>query len=146
MHGIVQIVEVAVRQNKTLRLDAQIDLRFPMKTTGAWKPDVQLQTVVDLAMEVLRLYKGVEFLQTDLVLHVLQDFEVIWLEVLDPVLDTRAELLHLFTDGGYLRKNLLGAELYEKMTTIRRRMKRDRGQEAGQHMTMSGDIASTANA
>lgn len=111
-----------------------------MRTTGAWRPDVQLQTVVDLSTEVLRVYGDVNFSQSDLVLDILKDFEVMWLEVLDPMLNNGSELLRLFADGGYIRKNLLGPELYEKMTTIRNGLKRDRGQQVGQHMEASGDI------
>lgn len=140
MHCIVQIVEVVVRQNKTLRPEAKIDLRFPMRATGAWRPDVQLQTVVDLSFEVLRVYGDVDFSHSDLVLDILKDFEVMWLEVLDPMLDNGSELHHLFAGGGYIRKNLLGPELYEKMTTIKDGLKRDRGQQVGQHMEASEDI------
>lgn len=111
-----------------------------MRDTGAWKPDVQLQTVVDLSMEVLRVYREEDLLRPDLVLELLKDFEVMWLEVIDPMLDNGSELLRLFADGGYIRKNLLGPELYEKMTTIRDGLKRDRGQQVGQHMEASGDI------
>lgn len=140
MHCIVQIVEVVVRQNKTLRPEAKIDLQFPMRATGAWRPGVQLQTVVDLSIEVLRVYGDVDFSQSDLVLDVLKDFEVMWLEVLDPMLDNGSELLRLFADGGYIRKNLLGPDLHEKMTTIRDGLKRDRGQQVGRYMEVSGDI------
>ncbi|KAM0714563.1 hypothetical protein Q7P37_009859 [Cladosporium fusiforme] len=140
VHCIVQIVEVVVRQNKTLRSDAKIDLRFPMRATGAWKPDAQLQTVLDLSIEVLRVYKDVNFARADLVLDILEDFEVIWLEVLDPMLDTRTELCRFFRDGGTLRKNLLGPELYERMSGIRSRLRRDRGQQAEENMGGSYDI------
>lgn len=144
MHCIVQIIEVVVRQNKTLPTNATVDLRFPMRATGAWKPDVELQTVVDLTVEVLRVYRDVDFTRSDLVLHVLEDFEVVWLEMLNPMLESGSKLRRLLADfagGGFLRKNLLGSELYEKMTGIRSQIKRDRGQSVGQHMEVSGEIS-----
>lgn len=143
MHCIVQIIEVVVRQNKTLPTNATVDLRFPMRATGAWKPDVELQAVVDLSMEVLSVYRDVDFTRSDLKLHVLEDFEVVWLEVLNPMLETGSKLRRLLADfagGGFLRKNLLGSELHEKMTGIRNGVKRDRGQQVGQDIEVSGEI------
>lgn len=39
------------------------------------------------------------------------------------------------------RKELVGAELHEKMTGIRGRMKKDRGQPVRQHVEEPGDTA-----
>lgn len=141
VHCIVQIVGIVIRRNKTLPPDATVDLRFPMRSTGAWKPDAQLQTVVDLSIEVLGVYRDEDLTRSDLVLRVLEDFEVVWLEVLNPILETEFELHRLFAGGGFLRRSLLGPELYEKMTGIRSRIKRDRCQQVGQHMEDSGEIS-----
>jgi hypothetical protein len=128
VHGIDQIVAIVVRQNGAFRPDKDIDLQFPMRDTGAWKPDAQLKNVVGVAAWILRPYKGVDLSEPQLILEIFKDFEIIWLEVISPMFENQFGRLALFEHGGNLDKKLLGPELHQKLRDIRIILKEARGQ------------------
>jgi hypothetical protein len=130
-HSIDQIVATVVRQNGPFQSDKQIDLRFPMRGTGAWNSGARLEDVVNVAISILRLYEAVDPSDAQLTLAIFKDFEIIWLEVISPMFDNQPEPLSLFARGGSLDKKLLGHELYQKLRTIRTSMKEDRGHNIG---------------
>jgi hypothetical protein len=99
-----------------------------MRETGAWKPDAQLRNVIAAAAWILRPYKNVDTSEPRLILRILEDFEIIWLEVVSPMFDNQIGLLGLFGRGGNLDKKLLGSELHQKLRDIRTILKEARGQ------------------
>lgn len=102
-----------------------------MRDTGAWKPDAQLRDVIAAAAWVLRPYKDVDTSEPQLILKILEDFEIVWLEVISPMFDNQTGLLGLFGCGGNLDKKLLGPELHSKLRYIRISLKEARGQDVG---------------
>lgn len=102
-----------------------------MRETSAWKPDAQLRIVVAAAAWILRPYKDVDPAEPQLVQKVLEDFEIVWLEVISPMFDNQTGLLGLFNSGGNLDKKLLGPELHSTLRDIRISLKEARGQDAG---------------
>jgi hypothetical protein len=99
-----------------------------MRETGAWKPDAQLRNVIATAAWILRPYKNVDTSEPQLILRILEDFEIIWLEVVSAMFDNQTGLLGLFGRGGNLDKKLLGSELHQKLRDIRTILKEARGQ------------------
>lgn len=102
-----------------------------MRDTSAWKPDAQLGMVVAAAAWILRPYKDVDPAEPQLVQEVLEDFEIVWLEVISPMFDNQTGILSLFTGGGNLDRKLLGPDLHQKLRDIRIILKEARGQDAG---------------
>lgn len=99
-----------------------------MRETGAWKPDAQLRNVIAAAAWILRPYKDEDTSDPQLILKILEDFEIVWLEVISPMFDNQTGLLSLFGCGGNLDKKLLGSELHQKLRDIRTILKEARGQ------------------
>lgn len=99
-----------------------------MRDTGAWKPDAQLRNAVAAAAWILRPYKDEDISDPQLILKILEDFEIVWLEVISPMFDNQTGLLGLFGCGGNLDKKLLGSELHQKLRDIRTILKEARGQ------------------
>jgi hypothetical protein len=129
VHSINEIIAVIVRQNHAFRPGKEIDLRFPMRKTSAWKPDARLRTVVAAVAWILRPYKSEDPSELQLIEKVFEDFEIIWLEVISPMFDNQIGVLGLFADGGSLDRELLGPELHAKLTDIRDKLKEARDQD-----------------
>jgi hypothetical protein len=87
--------------------------------------------VVAAAAWILRPYKDVDPAEPQLVQEVLEDFEIVWLEVISPMFDNQTGILSLFTGGGNLDRKLLGPDLHQKLRDIRIILKEARGQDAG---------------
>lgn len=128
MHSIDQILATVVRQNEAFRPEKEIDLRFSMRNTSAWRPDAQLRNVVAAAAWILRPYTNEDPSEPQFILRILKDFEIIWLEVISPMFDNQTGLLGLFGRGGNLDKELLGPELHQMLRGIRTILKEARGQ------------------
>lgn len=97
-----------------------------MIRTGAWKSDAQLKKIAAVAIWILQPYRSVDPSDPKLILGLLEEFEIIWLEVISPLFDGRAGLLGRFQNGGNLDKELLGDRLYEALSAIRTKLKRVR--------------------
>jgi hypothetical protein len=111
------MTEAFVQQRSALS-NTQVDLRLLMSSTGIWKQDAQLDTVVKVATCFLLLYHGVDPAAADLRVQLLMEFEVVWRQVIDPFLST-SPLSKNFSDGGHLFSELLGSELHETLQSIR---------------------------
>lgn len=134
MHCIDQIVDVVVQQHEPLNARAEINLWYPMRDTGVWKSNAQLGGIVALAVEILKLYADIELPDPHLGTKVLTDFEEIWRHMIDPVFESgsQSRMIRQFRGGGWLRKILLGADMYERMTRIRKAKKEADEQGKGQ--------------
>ena len=112
-----------------------------MRETGAWKPDAQLRNVIAAAAWILRPYTNEDPSEPQLILRILKDFEIVWLEVISPMFDNQTGRLGLFGRGGNLDKELLGPELHQKLRGIKVSLKEARGQ----NIRRSGNGRSTRN-
>jgi hypothetical protein len=124
VHCIEQIVDVVAQQKEALHPDAEINLWYPMRNTRVWKANAQLRSIVVLAVEILKLYKGVCLPDLEIIPKVLEDFEEIWRHTIDPLFDEESVLLRQFIGGGWLRKSLLGDDLFRWMTESRNKKKK----------------------
>lgn len=104
-----------------------------MSSTGIWKQDAQLDTVVEVATCFLLLFSGVDPAAANLKVGLLREFEIVWREVIDPFLSTHPSLSKNFSGGGHLFPELLGPESHEILQSIRANVIRTRkeAKEAG---------------
>lgn len=130
MHSIDQIVSTVVRQNGSFLPHKEIDVRFAKELTGAWKSEAQLRNIVAVAIWILQPYRSVDPSDPTLILGLLEEFEIIWLEAISPLFYGRAGLLGRFQDGGSLDKKLLGDRLCEALSAIRTKLKTARGEKS----------------
>ena len=128
-HSINEIIAVVIRQIAPFQPSKEIDLRFPMKDTGAWKSDANLGDVVTTAAWILRPYWNADLSDPELILKVLKDFEILWMEVVSPMFDNRTWPLNRFEGGGRLEKKLLGGDLHKRLREIRSKLKKARNQQ-----------------
>jgi hypothetical protein len=95
-----------------------------------------------VAANFLALYKDAVPSNPLLKFNLLEDFEVVWREVIDHYFDKRRLSLWEFVDGGRLRQNLLDPEPYAMLSSIRRQVIQKR-----QHVQMvansTGAVEST---
>ena len=126
------MTEAFVQQRSALS-DTRVDLRLLMSSTGIWKQDAQLDTVVEVATCFLLLFSGVDPAAANLKVGLLREFEIVWREVIDPFLSTHPSLSKNFSDGGHLFSELLGPESHEILQSIRANVIRTRkeAKEAG---------------
>ncbi len=112
------ILEVFHRKHQPLER-ANIDLRCGMPlATKLWRRDAQLQPIVRLACELLRLYDDKpENMTTS---SVLADIQIMWMEVIDWFIDAGPErrILEGFRHGGRVRDELLNPELSRLLKEI----------------------------
>jgi hypothetical protein len=136
------MIEDFVQQRSTLS-NTRVDLRLLMSSTGIWKQDAQLDTVVEVAARFLLLYSGVEPAAASLKVELLREFEIVWREVIDPFLGTHPSLSKNFSDGGHLLPKLLGPESHEILQSIRADVIRTReeAKEAGSSCRTSVPVA-----
>lgn len=120
--SIDEIVAAVIWQNRSFQPDMEITILRRLENTGAWKPDAQLGDVVAVALCILRPYREVDPSDPEIILELLKDFEIIWIESISPLFEGRAGLLGLFQDGGDLDKGLLGEGLYSILGEIRRQL------------------------
>jgi hypothetical protein len=104
----------------------QVDLQVVMAFTGIWKQDAKLQAIVQVAARFLSLYKDVNPSDPHLKRELLTEFEVVWREIIDPLLGVHPSLSRHFSDGGYLCPELLGLDLYDILTEIRKQVMQNR--------------------
>jgi hypothetical protein len=142
VHSIVQMIRVFVQNQRPLAT-SQVNLQVVMSFTGVWKQDAQLETVVEVAVYFLQLYKDVDPAAANLKVKLLMEFEVVWREVIDPFLDAHPLLSKSFSDGGHLSEELLGPESYAILKTIRENVIRMRKEamEAGRSCGTSVSVA-----
>ena len=126
MHYIERIVYVVAQRKEALRPDEEIELRYPMRITGMFKAGAQLRSIVVLAVESLKLYKGRCLPDLETIPKVLEDFDEIWRYKIDPLFNGESDLMRQFNGGGWLRRCLLGDDLFRCMTESRSRKKADR--------------------
>jgi hypothetical protein len=138
----VQMIRVFVQNQRPLAT-SQVNLQVVMSFTGVWKQDAQLETVVEVAVYFLQLYKDVDPTAANLKVRLLMEFEVVWREVIDPFLDAHPLLSKSFSDGGHLSEELLGPESYAILKTIRENVIRMRKEamEAGRSCGTSVSVA-----
>jgi hypothetical protein len=128
-HSINRIIAIVIRQNAAFQPSKEIDLRFSMKDTGAWKSDAKLGDVVTTAAWILRPYSNADPSDPELILKVLEDFEIVWMEVVSPMFDNQTRPLDQFGGGGNLDKRLLGGDLHKRLREIRSKLKKARNQQ-----------------
>ena len=136
------MIEDFVQQRSTLS-NTRVDLRLLMSSTGIWKQDAQLDTVVAVATRFLLLYNGVDPAAAKLKAALLREFEIVWREVIDPFLGTHPLLFKNFSDGGHLLPKLLDPESHEILQSIRANVIRTRkeAKEAGNSRGTSVPVA-----
>lgn len=125
MHCVEQIVDVVVQQGEVLNADEEINLWYPMRDTRVWKANAQLGGIVQLSVEILKMFRGVHLPDAEIMSKVLGDFEEIWRYMIDPLFEREQILLRQFVGGGWLRKDLLGDHLHQWMTEIRSSKKKN---------------------
>jgi len=125
VHCVEQIVDVVVQQGGVLNAGEEINLWYPMRETRVWKANPQLRGIVQLSVEILKMFRGVHLPDAEIKSKVLGDFEEIWRYMVDPLLEKEPILLRQFIGGGWLRKELLGNDLHQQMTEIRNTKKKD---------------------
>ena len=136
------MTEAFVQQRSALS-DTRVDLRLLMSSTGIWKQDAQLDTVVEVATCFLLLFSGVDPAAANLKVGLLREFEIVWREVIDPFLSTHPSLSKNFSDGGHLFPELLGPESHATLNSIRANVIRARkeAEEAGNSRGTSVSVA-----
>lgn len=138
----MQMIEDFFQQKSALS-NIRVDLRLLMSSTGIWKQDAQLDTVVAVATRFLLLYNGVDPAAAKLKAALLREFEIVWREVIDPFLGTHPLLFKNFSDGGHLLPKLLDPESHEILQSIRANVIRTRkeAKEAGNSHGTSVPVA-----
>jgi hypothetical protein len=122
------MIDAFVQERKALSA-ARVDLRLSMSSTGVWKQDAELDTIVEASARFLSLYMDVNPSDAHLKTKLLVEFEIVWREIIDPFLGTHPLLCRHFSDGGYLSQELLDPESYAMLTSIRRQVIQNRQHE-----------------
>jgi hypothetical protein len=126
VHCIEQIVHIVAQRKKALDPNEEIELWYPMRNTRVFKAEAQIRSIVVLAVESLKLYKGRYLPDLETIPEVLEDFDEIWRYKIDPLFDGESDLMRQLNGGGWLRKCLLGDNLFRWMSQSRSRKKADR--------------------
>jgi hypothetical protein len=118
VHAVVQTINTFV-QDREPTSASRVNLQVAMAFTGIWKQNAELQAIVQVATRFLSLYKDVSPSDSHLKKRLLLEFEVVWREIIDPLLGVHPLLSRHFSDGGYLCSELLGLDLSAILTDIR---------------------------